>query len=350
MLEQLIRRKTRTTISFFNGRKIKALPCGRQGQGLRGETTHLAIIDEAAFVPENIITEVISPMLATTNGTLLMISTPFDRDHYFYRAFNSHRWSRYRFETKDNPSVTEEFLAEQREAMGERRFRQEYLAEFLDDTGTYFPMSLLRNVVHVCEGRKLCEYCLVIAGKKDPSGDLYAGYDPGGMTDPAAFVVVKKIPSQESSKPAFEVVLTKTFLAPKGTKDVTNVYTQFTVEIADYHKRLHFHNLMTDATGIGSPIVEHGRELKLPIHGLNLGRGIQEEMFSNAKIIMEREKIVLPDKLDLLSSLNSIIAKRTRLGGYTFDHAKGSHDDLAYALALALWGARSSPVVIMNVS
>ncbi len=92
------------------------------------------------------------------------------------------------------------------------------------------------------------------------------------------------------------------------------------------------------------------RELKLPVQGVNLGRGKQEEIFSNLKILLEQRKIVLPDKLELLSSLNCITANRNRTSGYLFDHGKGTHDDLAFALALSVWAAGSNPTIIMNVN
>ena len=347
-----VKRSTRTMIRFSNGSEMHALPCGRYGNSLRGYTAHLIIVDEAAFVPEEVITEVVMPMLSTTDGTAILISTPYDKSHVFYRCFNSPRWSKYRFRTADNPLVKKEFLEEQREEAGELRFRQEYEAEFVDDEDTYFPTALLRSAVHVCEGNS-CEYCLIVSGKKEPSGSLYAGYDPGGMTDPAALVVVEKVVS--SGKPVFKVVMMKTLLASKENgrrlsgNEAANVYTQFTVGIADLHQKLGFKKLVVDSTGLGSPIVEHCRDLKLPVEGVSLGRGKQEEILSNLKILLEQGKVVLPDEMELLSSLNCVVSHRNRVGGYAFDHAKGTHDDLAYALALAVWGAGKGGTVIMMI-
>ncbi|MDG6996912.1 MAG: phage terminase large subunit [Nitrososphaerota archaeon] len=346
LLEQSIRRKTRTMIRFSNDSEMVALPCGRHGASLRGHTAHLIIVDEAAFVPEDVITQVVTPMLSTTDGTIIMISTPYDKKHYFYRAFNSPRWSRYRFKTEDNPLVKKEFLEEQREEVGEVQFRQEYEAEFADDEKTYFPMALLRSSVHVCDDVSPCKYCSGVYDSSEICGDLYAGYDPGGMNDPAALVVVEKVSVEK--KTSFRVVLTKTFVVKSKSGGPSDIYTRFTVEVADLHKRLKFRKLMVDSTGIGSPILEHCRELKLPVEGISFTRVRQEEMLSNLKIILEQGKITLPDNMDLLSSLNCIVAKRNRIGGHIFDHANGTHDDLAYALALALWGARFAPIIVMN--
>lgn len=51
--------------------------------------------------------------------------------------------------------------------------------------------------------------------------------------------------------------------------------------------------------------------------------------------------------MNLLSNLNCVVSKRSRLGSYSFEHVKGSHDDIAYAPALAVWAARGGGTVIM---
>ena len=160
-----VTRKTRTLVNFSNGSKIKALPCGK-GRSIRGETAHVVIMDEASFIPEDVIAGAILPMLATTDGAAIMLSTPFDRDHIFYRAFTSPSWSRYSFPTSINKSVSQEFLNEQRELIGEKRFRQEFLAEFVDDDRAYFPQALLRSCVHSCEVKEKCSYCELVTNPK----------------------------------------------------------------------------------------------------------------------------------------------------------------------------------------
>ena len=351
LIVESVVRKTRTQLHFTNGSKIVALPCGRRGRTLRGATSHMIIVDEAAFVPEEVILEVLLPMLATTNGTIILMSTPLDRSHFFYQAYNSPLWSRYHFKTEDNPLVTRDFLERQLEFLGERRFAQEHLAEFVDEEDTYFPVKLLRSCVHVCDCSEGCTYCGINSGKIKPTGNLYAGFDPGGLVDPAALVVVQKNSGPANNKKAFRVVLKKTFYVAKKNREngklPDEIYTKFTVQVSDYHKELHFQALIVDSTGIGRPIVDHCKELGLPVQGAVLLSKFQEEIFSNLKILFEQKQIELPDDLDLISSLNCITVSRNRIGGYMFDHPAGSHDDLAYALALAVWRAgKGEPIII----
>ncbi|MHB1907592.1 MAG: terminase large subunit domain-containing protein [Nitrososphaerales archaeon] len=224
-------RKTRTLIVLSNGSKITALPCGRSGHTIRGEDANLIIVDEASFVPEDVILSVMTPMLSTTDGTMILLSTPFSRDHFFFRAFNLPGWNKYKFKTEDNPLVKKSYLEQRRLEVGEKRYAQEYLGEFVDDEGVYFGMDLLRPCVHVCadmpklKREVTCNFCASNSGVSLPGGeDLYGGYDPGGMIDPAAFVVVKKVKgaSEDSDtkefKPAFRVVLTRTYTVGKATK------------------------------------------------------------------------------------------------------------------------------------
>ena len=380
LLSVSVTRKTRTIIELSNGSRIVALPCGRYGKTLRGENADLVIIDEAAFVPEEVITNVMMPMIATTNGKMILLSTPYDKAHFFYKAFNSPRWSKYRFKTSDNPLVTQEYLDMQLESSGEKAFRQECLAEFVDDESTYFPMELLRPCVHVCESVVDCGYCYSNA-KGDLStfaSSLYAGYDPGGLVDPAALVVVYKVPGQskldEQSKeakserrgeffnPAFRVAYLKTYFPGKSAKQrqdqreiskddsVVDVYSKFNVVISDIHKKYPFKKLFVDSSSIGTPIITHCRELGLPADGMNFHRVHKEELLSNLRILLERRKVELPDNSELLNSLNCITAERNRIGGYEFSHPRGTHDDLAHALALAVWRAGKGGIVIANIS
>jgi hypothetical protein len=85
-----------------------------------------------------------------------------------------------------------------------------------------------------------------------------------------------------------------------------------------------FGKLLVDSTGIGKPIIEHCRELGLPVEGVSFTQTVVEELLSNVKILLEGKSITLPDNLDLLCGLNCITAKRNRLGAHLFDHARGN--------------------------
>ena len=74
-----LRRRLRTMTYLRNGSRIVALP--NSENLLRGYTAHLIILDEAAFFQndEAIFQHVLTPMLATTGGRMIVSSTPWGK-------------------------------------------------------------------------------------------------------------------------------------------------------------------------------------------------------------------------------------------------------------------------------
>ncbi|MEM3646550.1 MAG: phage terminase large subunit [Thermofilum sp.] len=339
VLKKSVTYRTRTRIHFSNGSRIICLPCGRYGSSLRGLTVHFAVLDEAAFMPEDVIANVVFPMLATTNGTLWMLTTPWSKDHITYRAFmDTRNWSVYHLPSEVNPLITRQFLEEQRVLVGEERFRLEYLAEFVDDAKAYFPMTLLRKNIHICDEQP-CQYCDTYNNPEKISGlrqEAFAGYDPGGRESYAAIVIVTRVTG-------YQGIQVRSVIQEKAGSD-EKFYTNFTVKLADLHKTLRFKKVCVDATGLGGPILEHMRELGLPAEGLKLTQPVKEELASRLKIALEQNQVELPNDLSLLNSLNCIEYERTRAGGFQFTHRQGTYDDAGWALMLALKAASETIV------
>ncbi|MCL4436152.1 MAG: terminase family protein [Thaumarchaeota archaeon] len=315
IVKRSITRMTRTQIFFNNGSRIICLPCGRYGSTLRGLTVHFAVVDEAAFIYPEVIESVIFPMLATTHGRIWLLTTPWDRAHITYKAFTS--WPKdsvYHFPSSINPLITPAFLDEQLNLIGQERYNQEYLAQFVDDSRSYFPMTLIRPCI----------------GETPISSDCcFAGYDPGGKESYAAAVAVNKRQDK---------LVVRRIWSAKGLS-----YTEATLKVAEMCKLLNAENLYVDQTGLGQPVVEHIKDLGISVDGLVLTDKRREELFTNLKLLLEQRKIILPDNLELIKSLNCIEYERTRVGGFRFTHRQGTYDDLAFALALACWAVKMQP-------
>jgi hypothetical protein len=118
-------------LQLANGSRILSLPgTEKTVRGFSGVA--LLIIDEAARVDDALYRSV-RPMLAVSKGRLIALSTPFGRRGWFHDAWHSREpWQRLRITADDCPRITAEFLAEERQALGERWYRQEYLCSFED--------------------------------------------------------------------------------------------------------------------------------------------------------------------------------------------------------------------------
>lgn len=118
-------------MELANGSRIVSLP-GKETTVRGFSGVSLLAVDEAARVPDELYFSV-RPMLAVSGGRLVALSTPFGTRGWWFEAWRSEEpWERYRVPAEECPRISEEFLDEERRAMGQWWFAQEYECEFLD--------------------------------------------------------------------------------------------------------------------------------------------------------------------------------------------------------------------------
>jgi hypothetical protein len=99
----------------------------------------LLIIDEAARVPDALYRS-IRPMLAVSQGRIVALSTPFGKRGWFYEEWQGTApWERYRVPANEVPRISKEFLEQERAALGDLWFRQEYCCDFTSMSGLVYP-------------------------------------------------------------------------------------------------------------------------------------------------------------------------------------------------------------------
>ncbi|MCF6096779.1 terminase family protein [Thermovorax subterraneus] len=121
-----------------NKSRIVSLPSSEGTiRGFSGAS--LIIEDEAARVSDDLYFA-IRPMLAVSNGRLILMSTPFGKRGHFFKewAEGGDTWERIKITAYDCPRISREFLEEERQAMGDWWFRQEYLCEFVETEDNVF--------------------------------------------------------------------------------------------------------------------------------------------------------------------------------------------------------------------
>ncbi len=124
-------------LELTNGARVVSLP-GTEGtiRGFSGVS--LLVIDEAARVPDPLYFAV-RPMLAVSQGRLVALSTPFGKRGWFHDEWHgTGEWERVRITAEQCPRIPAEFLAEERRALGERYWRQEYFCSWEDAVDAVF--------------------------------------------------------------------------------------------------------------------------------------------------------------------------------------------------------------------
>jgi Terminase large subunit, T4likevirus-type, N-terminal len=128
---------------FSNGSRIIALP-GTE-KTIRGyAAADLIIIDEASRVEDELLAAV-RPMLATSAGKLIALTTPAGKRGWFFESWTTggDDWHRVRVPASDCPRITQEFLAEELRELGAMRFSEEYGLEFRDNLEAAFPQTII---------------------------------------------------------------------------------------------------------------------------------------------------------------------------------------------------------------
>ena len=129
---------------YSNGSRVIALP-GSERTTRGYAAARLVIIDEAARVPDELLAA-LRPMMATVDGSLIALSTPFGKRGWFYEAWiGDESWHRVRVPASDCPRLSKEFLDEERRELGAQRFSEEYMLEFLEPDEAVFPTAVIER-------------------------------------------------------------------------------------------------------------------------------------------------------------------------------------------------------------
>src|SRR5262245_21396630 len=141
-----IRAESALRLELANGSRVVALPGDEKTiRGFAGAA--LVISDEAARIEDELIAAV-RPMLATSGGRLIMLSTPFGKRGVFYEAWHgSDSWHRVRVAASECPRITQEFLDEELRELGQQRFSEEYGLAFLENSEAVFPTTVIDRAV-----------------------------------------------------------------------------------------------------------------------------------------------------------------------------------------------------------
>lgn len=134
-------------LDLKNGSRIVSLP-GKE-ETIRGFSgVSLLVLDEAARVPDDLYYSV-RPMLAVSGGRLVGLSTPFGKRGWYFDTWTNGGagWQRVKVTAHDCPRISPAFLAEERAALGDFWYRQEYETEFIETTDQVFGYDLVMSSI-----------------------------------------------------------------------------------------------------------------------------------------------------------------------------------------------------------
>ena len=283
---------------------------------LRGEGLDFAVLDEAAFMNPEFWIEIIRPMLITTRGGALFLSTPngcnWFRDLFQLGADPDFPdWQSFHFTTADNPLIDPVELADVQALTPEHVWNSEYLAQFSDDSGLVF--------------RGISDAVAAQPVDGPQPGRIYtAGVDWGRSKDYTAIAIIDATTGQMTALDRFSQV----------GWDLQRKRLKALVE------RWQPQVIWAESNSIGEPNIEALVQEGLPIRPFFTSAKSKPPLIESLALAIERQALTLLDDPVLLRELADYALKRLPSGYWRYSAPAGGHDDTVIATALAWHGAQ----------
>lgn len=196
--------KSNFTIKFVNG-SIIYFKSGERPDSIRGFTLDYLIVDEAAFLKDEVWNQVLKPTILVKGKKVLFISTPKGKNYLYSLSVrgSDDEQGQYLFlkgSSYDTPFISEDELNEAKRSLPEDIFRQEILGEFIDSGGEVFV--------------DIDRYCILPSySPRDMKKKYWAGVDFGRQNDYSVLTIFDETGNlvyfyRERQKPWGEIINT----------------------------------------------------------------------------------------------------------------------------------------------
>jgi len=284
---------------------------------IRGRKYALAVIDEAAAVSdlESAWNKVIRPTLVDYRGQAWFLSTPAGRG-FFWKLWlrgqsDEHsEWRSWQRPSGTNPHLDPVEIEAARQELPDLSFRQEFMAEFVDDAGGVFRGS------EVCVDRGRTD-----AEPPRPGVTYVVGVDLARLRDFTVITVLDEFARQVYHERLNHVSWERQI--------------ELVIQVA---RRYNEARVYVDSTGVGDPITERLRRAGLPVRAYHMTLQSKQLIIDGLALRIEGGNLRLMDVAAQTRELQAYQYEITPSRNYRTNAPEGEHDDCVIALALACHG------------
>ena len=324
--------------------RILVRAAGIEGKSVRGYPNHVLIIDEAAFVNDAVYTAAVFNLIGT-GGKIIMVSTPFGKNGFYYRMSEKTRDGngkveaeyikddalavQYKGSSYDNPLVRNhrELIEALTEGMTEGEIETEIMANFIDMGDSYFSYAKVLKAFgdinwKSVKGRVKLYMGVDIAkfGKDDTVVTIIAV-----DKNKHIFLVEQRAYNKTTNDDVIEIIETTNMRYKKAGWQISRAFI--------------------DDTGLSGVADGVKRKKILPCVGHIADRFSVIELYRTTRVWIEREMIQLGTNKTLIKQMMGVkkkyVNERIGIDKESVKKDKSKHDDYVDSLNLAMLAVSS---------
>lgn len=317
--------------------------------GIRGKSVNLLYVDETAIIPNNIaeqfFTSVYPTISAGETTKILLSSTPLGYNH-FWKFWNDAKNGRNGFVTLfipywEIPGRDEKWAEEQRKLLGELKYNQEILCNFLGSSLTLINADTIAQMspsppIYNKDGLDVFEYPIekhsyvIIADTAKGVGGDYSAFSVVDVST-VPYRMVAKYRDNQISPMLYPAVIQQV------GKKYNDAYIMLEINSSEQvahilHDEYEYENIIYVSRNTkNGQVVSGGFGAGKTQLGVMTDKKVKRIGCFNFKSLLEEKKLYIPDA-DTISEISTFIEKKQ-----SYEADEGYHDDLVMTLVLFSW-------------
>ena len=326
----------------------KVLTAATTAAAIRGKSVNWLYIDEAAIIPNNVADEFFTSVYPTISAgettKILLTSTPLGYNH-FWKFWNESVEGVNGFENMfipyyEIPGRDEKWLEEQKQLLGDVKFNQEVMCEFLGSTNTLINAQTIQSLSTKDPEFQNNGLDIYEAPKENHFYAITVDTSRGIGGDFSAFVVVDitEMPYKVVAKYRDNKIAPMLYpdIIGKVGKDYNNAF--ILVEVNDIgqqvveilHQEIEYDNILSTVNEQQKQYVSPGFG-KSTKFGVTTSKQVKRQGCFAFKSLLEEQKLLVFDE-HIIHEISTFIEK-----GNTYQADEGYHDDLVMCMVLFGW-------------
>ena len=326
----------------------KVLTAATTAAAIRGKSVNWLYIDEAAIIPNNVADEFFTSVYPTISAgettKILLTSTPLGYNH-FWKFWNESVEGVNGFENMfipyyEIPGRDEKWLEEQKQLLGDVKFNQEVMCEFLGSTNTLINAQTIQRLstktpLYSKAGLDIYEepqdnhfYAITVDTSRGIGGD-YSAFVVADITEMPYRIVAKYRDNQIAPMLYPDII-------GKVGKDYNDAFVlvevndigQQVVEIL--HQEIEYENILSAVQEQNRQFISPGFGKKTKM-GVTTSKQVKRQGCFAFKSLMEEQKLLCFDE-HIIHEISTFTEK-----GNTYQADEGYHDDLVMCMVLFGW-------------